>query len=579
MKATFRLLLQIFLLSLLISSCIRNNEADMVFFNGRIITADSAFSIAEAVAISGEHFSGTGSNREILRLAGPHTKKIDLQGKTVLPGLIDAHLHPIWAAESELFEEIPHITTRAELLEYISRQAEAKEKGEWIIHPKFFPTRTFEMTQPILEELDIVAPDNPVFLDGGYGGMINSEAMRISGIGERPDLKGISRDPETGKPNGIIKSSAFFFVQGTLPSRTLSYEKQLDALEAMIARYNQVGLTGITDASLTMEHFRKYLDLKSEGRLSIRVNLTMPAPAFQSREQFLEELGSIGFYSPFGDHWVKISQLKTSLDGGILTGTAYLREPWGEKAGEIYGIDDPGYRGILTLSEEELNSMILAGTGMGWKMTSHVTGGGGVDLLLDAYEAAGREYSLERNRHSIIHGNFYTSGAIKRCARMGIIADMQAAWFYKDADAMKYILGDERIKTFLPARSMIDGGMILNGGSDHMVKFDSYLSTNPYNPFLGMWVLMTRTTERGSVINPSEGITREEALRIYTIHNAFGTFDEAVKGSIEPGKLADMIIINKDFINCPADSIRFITVEKTIVGGEVVHSVTRSKIK
>ncbi|MCK5134249.1 MAG: amidohydrolase family protein [Bacteroidales bacterium] len=137
---------------------------------------------------------------------------------------------------------------------------------------------------------------------------------------------------------------------------------------------------------------------------------------------------------------------------------------------------------------------------------------------------------------------------------------------------MNYILGDVRIKTFLPARSMIDGGMMLNGGSDHMVKFDSYSSTNPYNPFLGMWVLITRTTERGTVICADEAISREEALRIYTINNAYGTFDENIKGSIEPGKLADMIVISADYLSCPVDSIRTIQVEKTILGGLVVYS-------
>jgi len=155
---------------------------------------------------------------------------------------------------------------------------------------------------------------------------------------------------------------------------------------------------------------------------------------------------------------------------------------------------------------------------------------------------------------------------------MGVISDMQPAWFYKDADAMNYVLGDERIKTFLPARSMIDGGMMLNGGSDHMVKFDSYSSINPYNPFLGMWILITRTTERGTVICADEAISREEALKAYTINNAYGTFDENMKGSIEPGKLADLIVISTDYLTCPEDSIKTIQVEKTILGGSVVYS-------
>ncbi len=573
MKTYHYILLPVLLLYIFLTACSNYPEADMIFYNGKVITVDSAFSIAEAVAIKGNRFLGAGSDREVLRMAGPRTLKTDLGGKTILPGLIDAHLHPPEASVSELYEEIPDITTREELLEYIRRQAQEKEKGEWIIHPKFFPTRTLEMRQPTLAELDKAAPDHPVFLDGGYGGMINSAAIRLTGIGKRADLAGVMKDEATGRPSGIIKAAAFLYVKTLLPVRTPTYEEQLDALEKMIHRYNQVGLTSITDGTMApQEAVRKYLDLRLGNRLNIRVNLTLVVPGYQSRDQFMNELKKIGFYSPFGDEWVKYSQMKTSVDGGILTGTAYMREPWGPRAGEIHGFKDPEYRGILTISRDKLTGIMSAGNEMGWKMTAHVTGGGGVDMLLDAYEAADREHPVRQKRHSIIHGNFYSPGAISRCARMGIIADMQPAWFYKDADAMKYMLGDERVKTFLPARSMIAGGMILNGGSDHMVKFDSYRSTNPYNPFLGMWVLITRTTERGTVINLPEAISREEALKIYTINNAYGTFDEAVKGSIETGKLADMIIISTDFMNCPEDSIRTITVEKTIVGGRVVYN-------
>ncbi|MEN8226997.1 MAG: amidohydrolase [Bacteroidota bacterium] len=561
------------ILAVVLSSCSNSNNADTILFNGKIVTVDENFTIAQAVAIRGDRIEATGSDAEIRRLSGPNTLKIDLQGKTVLPGLIDAHLHPLSAAVSELTEEIPDVHSRRELLEYIKKQAEEKEKGEWIIHPRLFPTRLREMLQPSKDELDLVAPDHPVFLNGGYGGMVNSCALRNSGIDRQTKDPGILKDPETGEPNGIIRFSAFKLIEKTMPDQTISYEQELDALEKMIGRYNQVGITGITDGTEeTQAGVRKYLDLKSRNRLSVRVNVTVRVPAYESRVQFMDELIRWGFYSPFGDEWVKISQLKSSIDGGILTGTAFLRQPWGLKAKEIYGIDDPEYRGIVKVRKDEIYGIASAANEMGWKMTAHVTGGGGVDLLLDAYESADQTSPIAENRFSIIHGNFFTKEAIARCARMGVISDMQPAWFYKDADAMHYILGEERIKTFLPARSMIDGGVMLNGGSDHMVKFDSYSSTNPYNPFLGMWVLITRTTERGTVICADEAISREEALKTYTINNAYGTFDEKIKGSVEAGKLADMIVISTDYLTCPVDSIRTIQVEKTILGGSVIYS-------
>ena len=155
---------------------------------------------------------------------------------------------------------------------------------------------------------------------------------------------------------------------------------------------------------------------------------------------------------------------------------------------------------------------------------------------------------------------------------MGIFADMQAAWFYKDADAMKTILGEDRIRSFHPYRSMVDAGIIVNGGSDHMVKWDANTSVNPYNPFLGMWTMITRTTEKGSVIFPEEAGTREEALKMYTINNALASFEEDLKGSVEPGKFADLAVISDDILTCPAGQIRNIVSVLTLTGGKVVYS-------
>ena len=164
-------------------------------------------------------------------------------------------------------------------------------------------------------------------------------------------------------------------------------------------------------------------------------------------------------------------------------------------------------------------------------------------------------------------------------SELGIYADMQPAWFYKDADAMNYILGEKRIQTFHPYRSLIDAGVMVNGGSDHMVKWDANASINPYNPFLAIWTVVTRTTERGTVIVPSEAINREEALKMYTINNAHASFEETIKGSLEPGKLADMVILSDDILECPVDRIKEIQSELTIVGGRIVYSSGKDDVQ
>ena len=259
------------------------------------------------------------------------------------------------------------------------------------------------------------------------------------------------------------------------------------------------------------------------------------------------------------------------MDGGILTGTAWLREPWGEKAKAVYGITDPSYRGILITKKSDLVTIARVAREMGWKLTAHCTGGGGVDVMLDAFEEVNHMQPIKTARFSIIHGNFFTTEAILKMKNLGIYADMQPAWFYKDADAMNYVLGAERIKRFHPYKSLIAAGVRINGGSDHMVKFDPDRSTNPYNPFLAMWTVITRQTEQGNIIVPEEAISRDDAIRIYTINNAFASFEEEIKGSIEAGKLADLVVLSGDILSCDVDEIKSIEALMTMVGGKIVY--------
>jgi predicted amidohydrolase YtcJ len=221
--------------------------------------------------------------------------------------------------------------------------------------------------------------------------------------------------------------------------------------------------------------------------------------------------------------------------------------------------------------------IVTAANDLGWSFTAHCTGGGGVDLLLDVFEEVNRIKPIKERRFSIIHGNFFTREAIRRMNELGVYANMQPAWFERDADAMRYILGEERIRTFHPYRSLVDAGVIVNGGSDHMVKWDANTAINPYNPFVAMWTVITRTTDRGSVIMPSEALTREEALKMYTINNAWASFEESLKGSVEPGKLADMAVLSDDILTCPVDKIKDIESLKTILGGRIVFSQERQE--
>lgn len=554
-----------------LTSCQTDSEkADTILYHGKIVTVDSIFSIAEAVALKDGKILATGSDEAVVEWQDNATELIDLEGRTVIPGLIEGHAHPIAASQSEITGSIPVVQTIGELLQWIKTEAQGKEDGEWIIHPKFFITRLADMRQISLAELDEAAPDNPVFLNGSYGGMVNTKALTTSGLLRSNDA-GILKDPRSGKPNGLLRRSAFRLL--AIPSPVpLSSSQKADALQQLLSLYNSVGFTSVCSGGGTIEELDAFDDLRQNDRLTVRIfhNVRVPLDLTQSREHLAGQLSSFGLKTGDGNEWVKVGALKIVLDGGMLTGTAFLHEPWGENAKDLYGITDPSYRGELMHTKEELIKVISAAAGTGWKFTAHVTGGAGVDTLLAAYEVVNAEIPIKQRRFSIIHGNFFTDSAIHKMSRMGVYADMQPAWFYKDTELLSKILGSERLKTFHPYRSLIEGGVIINAGSDHMVKVDPNLSINPYNPFIAMWSVVTRKTDRGTVFNPEQVMSREDALRMYTINNAMASFEEDLKGSIEPGKYADLVVLSHDLLTCPDDSIRIIRPLLTMVDGEIV---------
>ncbi len=549
-----------------------NQQADTIMFGGKIITVDNNFSIHEAVAIKDGKILAVGSNDEILELADSDTREINLDGKTVIPGINEGHVHPISASQSEYIQPIPDIHSNKELLVWIHSEAAKKVAGEWIVHPKFFATRMLEMRQLTKFELDSVSPDHPVFLDGSYGGMINSQALRVSGIGPDSDHPGILKDKTSGEPTGIIRGSAFGLL--ALPeNHEISQKQQLKLLKEMLQLYNEVGITSICVGSGNPKDLQMFRALKEKGELTVRVfqNMYIPFDPHATLNEMQTALRNFDYSTGDGDEWVRVGALKTRVDGGILTGTARLRPPWGVNASRIYGITDQDYRGMLNLNKEELIRIATAANEHGWKFTAHITGGGGVDEFLAALEEVNNESPISQKRFSIIHGNFYTKEAINKMAQMGIYADMQPAWFYKDADLLNQVLGEETMNTFHPYKSLFEAGVMINGGSDHMVKLDSYTSINPYNPFVAIWSVVTRKTERGNIFEAQEAISREQALKMYTINNAYASFEEDIKGSIEPGKLADLAVLSEDILTCPQEHIKDIIVLLTMVNGKVVY--------
>jgi predicted amidohydrolase YtcJ len=265
---------------------------------------------------------------------------------------------------------------------------------------------------------------------------------------------------------------------------------------------------------------------------------------------------------------VRIGPLKVLLDGGMLIGTAWMRKRWG--VGDTCQITNPNYRDILNVEPELLAALYLEAARRGWQLTAHCTGEASMDVLLDCYENLQKEMDIRHRCFEIAHANFQSTQNLERCRRLGVVADMQPAWLYKDGASLLKTLGEPRMRWFMPLKTWFENDLVIGGGSDHMVILDSVDSTNPWNPWLGMWIALTRQTERGGVHNPSERLTREQAIRFYTIINARSNFEESKKGSLEPGKNADLILIDRDILKCRVDDVRSTKVLLTMVGGKVV---------
>jgi predicted amidohydrolase YtcJ len=545
--------------------------ADTIYVNGRFITMWSDRPIAEAVAVRGDRFLAVGTLADVRRLAGPATREVDLQGRTVVPGLQDSHTHPIAAALSEQAGPVPVMRSVADVLAYVRQQAATLPADRVILVPKVYSTRLEEHRYPTRDELDRAAPGHVALSDNGYAASLNSLALKRIGVNRdtpQPPNGRIGKD-DRGEPNGLILGAPDL-VADLRRSRPPTHDDLVWALRAMQKAYSAAGLTSTIDRSQGPEGFRAYQELARRGELTVRTAVTYLMSGQGTPDSLTREVERIPFVTGFGDEWFRVGPLKVVADGGILIGTAYLREPYGDHT-EIYGYEDPAYRGVLSVSRENLTAIARAANRLGWQMTAHTTGGGATDVLLDAYEAADRDRPIRPRRFTVTHGNFPDPRAIQRARDLGVAFDSQPAWLYFDAPAIRNAFGPARMRDFLPLRSLTDAGVVVAGGSDHMIRFDARTAINPYHPFFSMWMAIARTAEDGSVVNPAERLTREQALRLWTLNGAWLTFEESIKGSIEPGKLADFAVISKDYLTCPEDEIKDIDVLQTVVGGRVVH--------
>ncbi|HYF34178.1 MAG TPA: amidohydrolase, partial [Prosthecobacter sp.] len=561
------------LICTLVSSSLLNAAPDFILHHGRVLTVNEKFEIAQAIAVEKERIVAVGTNAEVLALKGPDTQVVDLGGKTVLPGLMDSHVHPGSAAMVEFDHEIPTMETIADVLAYIEGRVRASKPGDLIGIRQVFITRLEEKRYPTRAELDRVAPENPVVFSTGPDSMLNSLALKLAGIDKEYKVpegsaSKVERD-ENGEPTGLLRSlgpkiNAKAAVKSPKPEDTYNRTVQL------FKDYNSVGLTTVADRDSSLKQVEFYQKLLDQGDLTVRMRVSPGIPSMSlwpATEKAIEEVTQHPLTKP--NPQLQIIGTKVYLDGGMLTGSALMQEPWG--VSEAYGISDPQYKGVQKITPERLKQLVEKVTAAGLQFTAHSVGDGAVKLLIDTYEEVNQRHSVRAARSSVTHCNFMLPESIEKAAKLGVCIDMQPIWLHMDGRTLTGHFGKERMARFQPLRACFDQKVVVGGGSDHMQKIGSFRSVNPYNPWLGMWTAVTRTARKlDEPVHLENAITREEAVRMYTTNNAYLLKMETDTGSIEKGKLADIILVDRDPLTCAIDDLAQTKVLKTWLGGKVV---------
>ncbi len=530
-------------------------DADLILINGKIRTLNSKRPLVQAVACRAGRIIAAGANDEIRTFAAPSARVIDLHGKLAVPGFNDAHVH-FWSGGEHLAGvQLRDTKSQAQLRERIRDFAATLRKGEWITgggwdHENWTPARL-----PSRDLIDSVTPDNPVFVNrlDGHMALANSLALKLAGITRStPDPPGgvIVRDSD-GEPTGILKDAAMAAVHRVIPPPS---EQQITAaIEAAMRHAAEHGVTSVQDMSAAPQALRIYQKLLAANRLAIRIYGLQPLPAWQ-RE------AAAGIRAAFGNDNLKIGALKGFADGSLGSSTALFFEPY---------LDAPNTSGLPSdemLPERAMLDRILGADAAGLQIAIHAIGDKANHLILNMYEQAARTNGERDRRFRIEHAQHLRADDISRFGKLRVIASMQPYHVIDDGRWAEKRIGPERAKTSYAFRSLLDSGATLAFGSDWPVA--------PLDPILGIYAAVTRRTLDGKRPEgwiPEQKISVQEALRAYTLGSAYASFEENLKGSLEPGKVADIVVLSDDIFAIPPERIREVRVELTVFNGRVIY--------
>ncbi|MDH5696107.1 MAG: amidohydrolase [Dehalococcoidia bacterium] len=562
----------------------RREYCDLILYNGKIATVDQDFSIAEAVAIGGGKFLEVGRNDKVRALADPETKEVDLKGKTVVPGFIDTHPHVIHAAMGRTTSvPLMGLSSIEAIKKAIAERVEKTAPGKWIItspvgNPPYYfnpPDILKGKRWPTRWDLDEVSPNNPVYIQAPpmrvpNTSILNSYGLKLMEItkdtlAEQQGVE-IVKDPETGEPNGQLHgmqsiynfSPVFNKLMSLLPPPML--EDMLNGLRATIKDYNAAGVTTIYEGHYVFSDFLLLCkELWSRKELTMRIYFAYEVDLTKSMDEIQSWMKDMAHAtgSGFGDDWLKIGGITVSVDGPIIHGLALMNKPYLDPYGKPT-------TGMQFVSTDNFKQIALTAARHNLRLNSCFGGDKAADITLEVLEQVDREISIKDRRWVIQHIQFPSQENIDKCKELQLaITTCSNFEWGKGTEVYVGRLGKEMAARAIPLRRWLDAGIPISQSTD----------VGPYQPMFTLWQSLKRIhgVTGESFAGPDQKITREEAIRMYTINGAGVLFWDDKLGSIEAGKLADLVVLDNDILTCPLDEIKDTKVLMTMVGGQVVY--------
>jgi predicted amidohydrolase YtcJ len=549
-----------------------STDATVVFLNGTVLTVNRQDEIAEAVAVAGNRIVHVGTSESVQPLIGNATRVIDLQGRSLVPGFIENHMHmPIAASDRKDLDCSPGaVSSIADITARVAERVKVTPPGDWILGWGFDHHRLEERRYPTRRDLDAVSPNNPVALRQreSMSWTANTAALRRMGIqDDTPDPPGgpMLRDADGAPLGPMWDNCRVVYIFPALPTPTI--EESVEGYRWVCEYLNALGITSADEAAIREpEELQAWQLLKDRGRLSARIYLNI-YPVYGTgwdAETAAYRVFRSGLRTGFGDDWLRLGPAVIGIDGGVQGQTAALYEP--------YSNDPNGaFRGSFRVSPEMADEFCLEAHKAGYQIAAIPHGDHGIAVTLDAIEKAQRAYPRPNPRHRLEHAYLWNAELIERAGPLGIIYNGQPPILEVLGEACTIeAWGEQRAQYAFPYRSLMQRGVVASGGSDMPIVTS--------NPLVGIDCLVNRRLDPrpgGRVLNPAECLSVLEAVRVYTYNGAYAHFEENSKGSVEPGKLADLAVLSRNLLTTPNEELREVTVDLTLVDGQVVYEASR----